>query len=195
MSLPVIGAALKSAFAAIGSIGSGLQAALSIGTAATGFLSAKGQAEAQEEANEQADERARQYMIEDIDQTTRMAQQEAAAATQKKGQNQIEARKTAASAQTAATAGGVSGLSVQALLGDIFGREASIRDSVNQNLENTGHQIDAERRSIGRGYETAINTRPQPQHPSLIGAGLEAATGVFDAYKDQWKVRGKTSQG
>jgi hypothetical protein len=188
----MIGAALKTAFSAIGSAGAALQAGLSVGTTGLGYLQAKATADAQNAANAQANERARQYMIEDMDQTTRMGQQEIAAATQKLNQNQIDSRKTSASAQVAASSGGVSGLSVQALLGDIFGNEAAIRDSVNQNLENTGQQIAMERRSISRGYETTINTRPQPQQPSLLGTALEAGTGIVGAYKDQWKVRGKT---
>ena len=195
MSLPIIGAAIKSAFTAISSIGAGLSSALTIGSTAASYLSAKGQADAQEEMNEQANDRARQYMIEDFDKTTRMAQQEGAAASQKINESQINANKTAASAQVAATSGGVSGLSVQALLGDIFGKEASIRDSVNQNLENTGHQIQAERESITRGFESTANTRPTPQHPSLLGAALEAGTGVLGHYKDAWKVRGKIGTG
>ncbi len=195
MSIPIIGAAMKSAFAALGSAGAAIQSGLAIGTAGLNYMQAKGQAAAIEQSNAEANERARQYMIEDYDSLTRMEQQETAAASQRVNENQIEAKKAAASAQVAATAGGVSGLSVQALLGDIFGQEASIRDSVNQNLENTGQQINQERTSIQRGYTSTINTRQSAQNPSLLGATLEAGTGVIGAYKDQWKVRGKTSTG
>ena len=195
MSIPIIGAAMKSAFAALGSAGAAIQSGLAIGTAGLNYMQAKGQAAAIEQSNAEANERARQYMIEDYDSLTRMEQQETAAASQRVNENQIEAKKAAASAQVAATAGGVSGLPVQALLGDIFGQEASIRDSVNQNLENTGQQINQERTSIQRGYTSTINTRQSAQNPSLLGATLEAGTGVIGAYKDQWKVRGKTSTG
>lgn len=195
MSFPVVAAAMSKAFAAIGTYGSAIQASLAVGSAALSYLSASGQASAQAEANAQANERARQYMVEDMDATTRMGQQETAAASQRINENQIEATKAASSAQVAATAGGVSGLSVQSLLGDIFGQEASIRDSVNQNLENTGHQLAQERESIQRGYANTISTRPDASKPSFLGAVLEAGTGVVGAYKDQWKVRGKTSSG
>lgn len=195
MSLPMIVPALQSAFAAIGSMGAGLSASLAVGSTALNFLQAKGQASAQNEANAQANERARQYMIEDYDAMTLREQQEAAAASQKINQNQIESTKTAASARVAASAGGVSGLSVQALLGDIFGQEASIRDSVNQNLEATGQQYRTERESIRRNYQNTVNSRQPAQKPSLLGAALEAGTGIVGAYKDQWKVRGGTSGG
>lgn len=191
MSIPILGAALKTAFAAFGKIGAGLQAALSVGTTATNYLGAKARADAQEAANQQANERARQYMIEDYDQMTRMSDQERAAAGQRLDENQRAAAKTAASAQVASSAGGVSGLSVDALLSDIYGQEASIRDSVNQNLEATGHQISMERKGVNRQYTTAINTRPQPNQPSLLGAALEGVTGVYGAYKDNLRIRAK----
>ena len=193
MSFPMIIPALKTAFAAIGSMAPAISAGISVASAGLGYAQAKGAADAQSESNAQANERARQYMIEDYDQMTRMEQQELAGASQKLQQNQVDSAKASASAKVSASAGGVGGLSVQALLGDIFGQEASIRDSVNQNLENTGQQLRSERGSIARNYETTINTRPQPQQPSLLGAALEAGTGVIGAYKDQWKVRGKTT--
>lgn len=190
MSLPLIGAAIGKAFTAIGSIGAGLQAAISVGSVALSYAQAKGQANAMEQANDEANERARRYMIDDYDSMTRMQQQETAAAGQRVHQNQLEARKAAASAQVASTAGGVSGLSVDALLSDIWGQEASMRDAVVQNLEATGQQLGTERTSIQRNYETSINTRQSPQHPSLFGSVLEAGAGVVGAYKDQWKIRG-----
>lgn len=193
MSLPVIAAAVGKAFAAIGSYGAAAKAGLTIASTGLSFLQKSGAAKAQNAANAQANERARQYMIEDYDAMTQMQQQETAAASQKIEQNQVEANKAAASAQVAASAGGVSGLSVQSLLGDIFGQEASIRDSVNQNLEATGQQIAREGRSIQRNYTNTINTRPIAQEPSLLGAALEAGSGVMSAYKDKWKVRGGTN--
>lgn len=192
MSFPLIATAMKTAFSTIGAYGSAITAALSVGQTVIAHQEANAQADAVEAANRQADNRARRYMIEDYDAMTRMEQQETAAASQKINENQIEATQAAASARVAASAGGVSGLSVDALLGDIFGQEASIRDSVNQNLEATGQQINAERVSLQRGFTDAINTRPQPQRPSTFGTALTAATGIVGAYKDQWKIRGGT---
>lgn len=195
MSIPVIGAAIKSAFTALGSYGSLISSALTVGSTAISYQQANAAADAQEQTNNEANERARRYMIEDQDALTRMSQQEQAAASQKINETQIDAQRRAATTQVAATAGGVSGLSVDALLGDIFGNEASIRDSVNQNLEATGQQIQSERTSVMRGYTDTVNTRPSVNRPSLFGAALEAGTGVVGAYKDQWKIRGKTYGG
>lgn len=194
MSFPMIATAMKTAFTAIGSAGSAIQAGLAVGGTALNYSQGVAQANAIEAANKDANERARQNMIADYDNLTRMEQQEAAAASQKIAQNQIEAKKTAATAQVAASQAGVSGLSVDALLGDIFGQEASIRDSVNQNLENTGLQIQQERESVAQGFTNTINTRSQATRPSFLGAALEGATGAFGAYKDELKIRSGLSR-
>lgn len=190
MSVPVIAPIMAKAFAAIGTYGSAISAGLGVASAGLQYVQGQQQADALQAQNDAANERARQYMIEDYDQTSRMAQQETAAASQKINQNQIEARKAAASATVAASAGGVSGLSVDSIIGDIWGQEAQFRDSVNQNLENTGQQLNVERRSIQRGYTNQINSRQQPNRPSLLGATLTAGTSVVGAYKDTWKIRG-----
>ena len=192
MSIPAIAPILKTAFAGIGQYGSAISAALGVGSAALQYSQANAQAKIQEQQNREANDRARRNMIEDQDAMTRMEMQERAAAAQKINQTQLDAARTAASARVASSAGGVSGLSVDALLGDIYGNEASIRDSVNQNLEATGQQLRAERGSIMNSYENTINTRPQVQKPSFLGAALEAGTSVMGAYKDELKLRNKT---
>lgn len=192
MSLPAIGLAAKALFSAIGSAAPAIQAGLSIGSTALGFAQSSGQAAAMEEQNEQTREEARQYMIQDYDQTNRLLAQEKTAAGQRLEENQIEGAQTRATAKVAASAGGVSGLSVDALLGDIYGREASIRDSVNQNLENTTHQVGVERQGIYRQTLGTYRSLPVPQKPSLLGAALEGATGVYGAYKDKLRVRAKS---
>lgn len=191
MSFPLIAGALTKAFSAISSVAAPLQAGLAVATTATNYLSGAAQAEAMNESNAQATARANQYMIEDVDATTRMLQQENAAAVQKQNQNQIEANKAAATAQVAASSGGVTGTSVDALLADIWGQEASINDGINQNLEATQEQINRERRSIVRSTNEANASRPTAQKPSLFGAVLTAGTGVAGAYKEHWKINSK----
>ena len=192
MSIPAIAPILKTAFAGIGQFGSTISAALGVGSTALQYQQANSAAKLQAQQNAEANDRARRNMIEDQDAMTRVEMQERAAAAQKINQTQLDAARTAASARVAASAGGVSGLSVDALLGDIYGNEASIRDSVNQNLEATGQQLRAERGSIMNSYENTINTRPSVDRPSLLGATLQAGTSVYGAYKDELKLRGKT---
>lgn len=186
MSDPITMAALftsmKTAFAAVGP-------ALSAISTGTTFLAAKGQANAQGEMIKQANDSARKYMIEDYDQVTKMSQQENAGATQRQFENAKNAAKARATAKVSASAGGTTGMSVDALLNDLYGQEATIRDSINQNLENTQDQIGKERTGIGRNYANQVTTRQQPNQPSLIGAGLDLGSGLYDQYKDNLKIK------
>lgn len=166
-----------------------MMAALSIGSTAASFAAQAGAASAQEEANAQANEQAREQMITDYDQMTRMGQQEVAAATQKQNQNQIDAAKARATTRVAAGEGGVGGLSVDALLRDLYGQEATIRDSVNQNLENTTSQLGYERQGVYTSGVNAINSRPIVQRPSALGAALGGASGAYGAYADTLRIQ------
>lgn len=194
MSLPAIIPVLKSALTITSKIAPAFQAAMAVGSVATNYLAGQAQADAQEENNRQAADRQRQYMIDDLDATTRMGQQEVTAASQKLQQNEVEARKAGATARAGAAAGGVSGFSVEALLSDLYGQEASIRDSVNQNLEATGAQINTERQSTYRGYQERAFSLNQPvSRPSLVGSVFEAGTGIYGAYKDHLRVSRKST--
>lgn len=188
MSVAMLPALMKGAFSAMQGMGPMIQAALGVGTAVAGHLTAAGQASAMEQANAEANDRTRKGMIEDYDQIGRMTLQERAAATQKQNQSQMDSKKTAAQVQVAAGEGGVSGLSVDALLGDVFGQEASIRDSVNQNLEGTINQLGHESRGIRRQGLNQMGSRPIPDRPSILGTSLQAGSSVFGAYKDRFKV-------
>lgn len=188
MSFPAAVPALQAAFSALKGAAPLIQSALAIGTTATSYLSAQGTAQAQAEANQKADERAVKYLTEDYDQVGKMALQERRAADEKNFQNSRDAMKARASAVTAAGEAGVSGLSVDALLGDISGQEARIRDGVNQNLEGTLDQLTVEARGLQRNTVNQMSTRPQPQRPSRLGALLEAGSGVYDAYKPRLRA-------
>lgn len=189
MSIPIAAvAAMKSAFAAIGSMGPALQAGLAVASTATSYAGQKATANAQEAAIVQANESARVQAISDYDQMTRRGQQERAAGAQRIQQAAVDGARARGAAAASAGEAGIGGLSVNSLLTDIYGREASIRDGVNQNLDNTAAQMSAERSNIQRNLQNTIATRPMPQQPSLLGAGLEAATGVASAYRDKLKI-------
>lgn len=191
MSLPALIPLIQGATAAIGGAGAALQAALAVGTTALSYKAESNMAVAQQAALDQANENARVQTIDDYDQLTRVGQQERAGATQKNFETQIEAKKAAASVKASAGEAGVGGLSVTSLLTDIYGREASIRDGVNQNLENTGQQLAVEGKNINRAYRNTITTRSPVTKPSLAGAVVSGASGIFDAYKDNLRLKAK----
>lgn len=185
MSVPL---ALAPLISAIGSNAAAISAGLSVASAATSYVGQKQTANAQEAAIVQANESARVQAISDYDQMTRMGEQERAAGSQRIQQAAIDGARARGAAAASAGEAGIGGLSVNSLLTDIYGREASIRDGVNQNLDNTAAQMSAERSNIQRNLQNTIATRPMPQQPSLLGAGLEAATGVASAYRDKLKI-------
>lgn len=179
---------------ALAAIGPALQSALSVGTTAVGFMAASASARAQNAAIDQANENARVQTITEYDQLTRVGQQERAAATQSMEEAQINRKKAVARAEVSAGEAGVSGLSINALLGDLYGQEARIRDSVNQNLENTEVQLGAERNSVAINQANLIASRPKVAGPSLIGATLEAGSGVYGAYKDDLRTKARINR-
>lgn len=188
MSLPLLVPALQSAFAAIGSIGPMLQAGLAAGTTALGFVADSQAAKAQTAANVAANDSARVQAISDYDQMTLRANQEKAAGQQKISEAALNRKKAVARAEASASEGNVGGLSVTALLTDIYGQEARIRDGVNQNLEATGQQIAVEKTAIARNLKNTVQTRPPVQKPSLIGSVIEGGLGIANAYKDDLRT-------
>lgn len=192
MSLPLIMAPLSEAFAALGSIGSTLQAALAIGTTATGFIADKQRADAEEAAVAQANDEARKQAISDYDQITRRGQEEKQAAGAKQFEVTMDRKKTVARAEASASEAGIGGLSVTSLLSDIYGQEARIRDGVNMNLDAAQSELRNTADGIARNHKNVVTTRAPVSRPSLFGAVLQGASGVYGAFKDDLKVNAKT---
>lgn len=167
----------------------GVQAAMTIATTSYTYQQQAQAAKQQAKQIGQANATAGQQTISDYDQMHRMSQQERAAASQKLQQNSIDTAKAVATASASASEADIGGLSVASLLGDIYGRSAQINDGVNQNLESTQTQMSVDATNLHRGLVNTVNTRPAVQSPSLLGTGLQAATGVFGAYKDELKIR------
>lgn len=182
MSIAMVPALLKGAMALASS--TGVQGALALGSAAVGF----GQANAAAAASEQAAARQNQYLIDDYDQVAKMTTQEKAAAVQQIQKAEEDGLRTRATIKTAAGEGGVSGLSVAALLSDVYGQEARVRDGVNQNLEGTLDQLSAEKRGMQRNV-TETNRANAVARPSAIGAGLGLATDLYGIHRENMKIK------
>lgn len=166
-----------------------IKSAFEVGTAAVSVASAAGAAQAQSEANQLAKESAMEARNANYDQLAAMAQQENAAAAQQIQENQIEALKSTATAEVAAGESGVTGLSVDALLADMWGKSARFEDNVNQNLEAKQQQIQFELDNANRSYQSTVNSLPAVQKPNYLGAALKAGSGIYGAYKDHLKVK------
>lgn len=166
-----------------------LKSAFQVGTAVTSIATQAGAASAQEEANEIAEQNARAARDANYDQLMALSNQEQAAAEQQIRENDIEALKATERAKTAAGESGVTGLSVDALLADMYGKQARFTDNVNQNLENREQQIAFEGGNIDRSFQSSVNSLPTPQPVDYLGPIAKAGSGIFGAYKDHLKVK------
>lgn len=110
--------------------------------------------------------------------------QEMDAAGAKSFDNMLETRAKAAHAEAAAGDAGISGLSIDSLIGDIYGAGGRTNDRIKQNEEMTLAQLSAEGRGIDARMEGRINSVRKGVQPSglalglnIASAGLNAATG------------------
>jgi hypothetical protein len=111
----------------------------------------------------------------------RMIQEEAAAAAERQ-EVAREARAARARALTAAGEAGVSGLSVDALLADYYGREATYMDQSRHQIDWTHQQLMDSMHGIRSVAEDRINSVPKPVKPSFIDAGLRIAGAGMNTY-------------
>lgn len=110
--------------------------------------------------------------------------QEQTAASKEVEQSVIEARKAAATTRVAAGEAGISGLSVDALLGDIYGASARHADEVNQQTEWTVQQLQREKEGIASNTQDRINSVQSPviSRPNFLDLGLRIGSTAVDSY-------------
>lgn len=167
-----------------------LSAALGIGQTAVSFIAQNQMASQQNEANHHQAERLRLARIEDYDALNDMDREATEGAVTEINEAQIDSLRARETAAVASSAGGVSGLSVDALMQDLFGQENRFAENVNVNLDRQRSQFQREGQSMYRQGENIVASMPRPQRPSLLAAGLRAGTSLFGAYNDHFKVQG-----
>lgn len=167
-------------------------------TAATTGLSFIGQsqaASAQAAANQATAESARQSAViqhRTIRERTRQEREAAAQGLENANRSQRAAQ---GRAFVAAGEGGVTGNSVNALIGDIamsFGRD---RTAIRRNLASTERQLELGAEGINARTESTINSLPRPQEPDPFGAGLQIIGGGINAYNNYERLRLAQQQG
>lgn len=108
--------------------------------------------------------------------------QEMDAANAEKFETALEGNRARATAKVAAGESGVSGLSVDGLLRDFYGREGRYNDRVDQNTEWTTNQLQLEKTSSGLQTVDRINSVPTAKRPSFLDAGLRIAGAGLDSF-------------
>lgn len=149
---------------------------VSAGSSVAQFGAAKQQADAQNDyynANKANADRAAVY---EYNQNTLRKSQEEDAAGMKSFDNMLDTQAKAAHAEVAAGEGGVSGLSVDSLINDIFGAGGRTNDRIKQNQEMTLAQLNAEDLSIDARHSERVNSVRRGVQPSGLALALNIGT-------------------
>lgn len=166
-------------------------AALAIGKFAIGALSVGASLMGQVQAN-----RAQSAMYQQNAANARAAQnaqahsietnlrQERAGAIQDQFENSIEAAKARGTANAAAGERNTSGLSVDALLADYYGKEGRYNSAVQTNYSYAAQSAADQMEGLHATTQNQINSVPRPTAPSYLGAALRVASLGLDAFGD-----------
>lgn len=145
-------------------------------------------ADAQAETNQRQYDNTMRAYRENVNQTNLMQQQEREGSLQRVEDNNMKARAAASTAAVASGESGVSGLSVDALMGDISFDQNRYNSSVQTNFDRAQGAISNQRENVYANAASAINGLQTPAAPDYLGAGLKIAKAGYD-YKQQTKVK------
>lgn len=165
-----------------------MMAAMALGTAQTvmGYAGER-QAAATQNAMVRENQKAANANLvrEYADVQTRQIQEEDAAAVQK----QDISREARATTMAAAGEAGVSGLSVDALLADVYGKEATAKDRISQNSGFTTANLTREMDGLKAKAQDRINSMPWATGPSPLAAALKIGGVGLDSYNRYGKPK------
>ena len=149
-------------------------------TAVVGVVTAKQAADAQAESNAAQAKNALQVRSNNMTQIGLEQQQQHDAAGQKINANNTALRE----AQATAIAGsnGVSGLSVDALIGDMGRKGATYNSSVEQNLARQSAALDNQAANVNTATSNVFNQLKTPESPDYLGAALKIG-GAYNTYQ------------
>jgi hypothetical protein len=110
------------------------------------------------------------------------AQQEEMATAQQRQESKIEAAKAASTVEVAAAEGGVSGLSVDAVLRDIYAQHGRNEATLDVNQRMSRDYLTGELKAAEAGGQNQINSVPIPEKPSAMPHFLNAFGSSLNAY-------------
>ena len=159
---------------------------------AVGGVVAQGQAaDIQAAANQRQYESTMQAYRANVNQTNLMQQQEREGSIQAVEANAIKARAAESTATVAAGENGISGLSVDALLGDINAKQGRYDSSIQTNFDRAQGAIQNQRDNVYANAASTINSLQTPASPDYFGAGLKIASAGYNYRKDGGTFFGK----
>lgn len=117
------------------------------------------------------------------EQTALRREQEREKSSQMAFNTAIDAAKARGTVITSAGEAGVTGVSVDSLLADAYGREGRYTSSLQSNYDNVSSQLDLEARGIQAQAESRIASMPEPSFTDLaIGLAGTAVSGASKMY-------------
>ena len=145
-------------------------------SAVTSAVGQKQQADAQERQQKLASQLERQRYLEEVTSIRQQQAQEQTALSQRMQNADVQAMEAKSKAVVAAGEGGVSGLSVEALIANISRKEATYAFSERKQAEMVDTSRTLGLQSAGAGYQRNLFTinKPIPQ-PDYVGAALSGA--------------------
>ena len=153
--------------------------AITVASGVAGFIGDRQAAAAQEAANAQARNLAIQNQNLQIRALRNAEEENSRRASEALRDNQRAADATRATAQVAAGEAGVSGLSVDALLGDITRQETANNQDIQDTLDFQQRQIQLDREGAGITAQSQVNQLPLVEFPSFFDAATSTATAAF----------------
>lgn len=156
--------------------------AISAAQGVVGFMGEQEEHRKQEEFRQQNIKNANAAALDQYNQTLTRIGQEGDATGIAKAEATRDARAARATATVAAGEAGISGLSVDALLSDFYGREGTYADQLTQQNEWTNTQLQYDMRGIHANATDRANSIPKPTAPNFFTTGLKIAGAGVGAY-------------
>lgn len=158
-----------------------ISAGLSIASAVAGFAGATEQANAQNAFYAQNARAAQSALATDYANLGLKSLQERKAASQQKFETNLDALKARSTARVAAGEAGVTGLSVDALIGDYFASEGRKVQAIDTNYDMTRNNILAEMDSAQANAQSRINSVQTARPPSMLPFMISGLSGAVNA--------------
>lgn len=155
----------------------------SVASAAGSVVAQSQAADAQSASNQRQYDNTMRAYRENVNQTNLMQQQEREGSLMKVEDNNMKARAAASTASVAAGENGISGLSVDALMGDISFDQNRFNGSVQTNFDRAQGAISNQRENVYSNAASQINGLQTPASPDYLGAGLRIAQAGYDFKK------------
>lgn len=158
-----------------------LSAALSIAGGIAGYQQAKQQADAQNQMYRENARDANKAAENQYAAIQHRAIQERTATEQKLFESNVDALKARSEARTGAGDAGVTGLSVNALLGDLWAQQSRRDDAAMENYETARSDATAQMDQVKAQTQSRINSVQRAQSPSILPFIIGGLSGALRA--------------